>query len=549
MRRMSRGFTIIELLVVVSVIGILSTISFTGFNRYQADTRDSQRQSQATIIVEALEKYYDANGEYPGCPAITAAATSITTTLPGIDPKVLVTPQDPTVEDNSIKCQDMTSITGPDVFAYVGDGSTVCSTGASCLGFTLKYKQESTGTIASVNSRRQATLASSGDITDLSATTFSFNQVNLTWTAISGATSYNVQYATNAAFTGATTFTPAPTTNSVSVTGLTLGTTYYFRVQPATTSTTGNWSNTSSATTYTLNTPTGTAIADPSLPASKLDFSWNTVANATSYNVQYSTSSSMTSPTSIIGATNPTTVSGLSAGTTLYFQVKAVAAGYTSGWSTVASATTQVPTPTCTASTLNSNNQVTVNWNAVGIATSYTLQYSTDSGFSGATNVTGLTSTSRAVPGLNNGTTYYFQVEALVGATTSTWGACPSATTGVDGPTGYGWSADGYAVRNAANGTWIAYPGAGTWHSEGMTIYGSCSPGATVVTRLYAYYATASNGSPTGGALMDWTWNNQDRFFEGATSGYRVWWQGWVSCQVGSNRQGDVYLGNAGPYT
>lgn len=48
----------------IAVIGILATITVVGFGRYQADGRDTQRASDASIIVEHLEKYYRANGEY-----------------------------------------------------------------------------------------------------------------------------------------------------------------------------------------------------------------------------------------------------------------------------------------------------------------------------------------------------------------------------------------------------------------------------------------------------------------------------------------------------
>ncbi len=156
MTRTTSGFTIIELLVVITVIGILSQIGIANFGRYQTSTADSQRSSKAVVISEALEKFYDKNGEYPGCTAVTGAASVVTTTvLPGVDVLALLTPKSAAGDTNSIKCLDLTGAAGEaDIFAYVGNSDTTCTTGAACEQFTLKYKEEATGTIKSITSRR-----------------------------------------------------------------------------------------------------------------------------------------------------------------------------------------------------------------------------------------------------------------------------------------------------------------------------------------------------------------------------------------------------------
>jgi len=522
MRRMSRGFTIIELLVVVSVIGILATISLIGFNRYQADTRDSQRSSQATILAEALEKYYDKHGEYPSCTSITSDANTVTTAiLPGLQTDTLVTPQDPNVEDNSIKCQDLTT-SDPDIFAYVGDGSSICSTGNACLSYTLKYKEESTGTIKTLPSRRQTSICTSADISDLAATTFSFQQVNLAWTAVGGATSYNIRYSTNQTMTGATSFTPS-TTNSAQVTGLTLGTLYYFQVQPSTGSTSCNWSNTPSATTYTLDTPDGSAIPDPAAPASQLKLTWAAVTNATSYTVDYNSTGSvdgsgrLASPTTLTSvttpaATSPLVITGLTAGTTKYFKIKANAASYTSGWSAVDSATTTVPVPTGLVATTNSSTQITANWSTVSVATSYSLEYSTDSTFTSPAPTTTLTSTagrinsiaglSQAVTGLQQGQIFYFRVYALVGAVSSLASSSANATTTIDTPSAPSIAAyQPGAVRAYAAGWWVAFtgsPASGNWYYAYSNTGGSCPAGSYPVYQISARYNSPATTYYTG---------------------------------------------------
>jgi prepilin-type N-terminal cleavage/methylation domain-containing protein len=46
MKKSSNGFTIIELLVVISIIGILTTIGIVSFSSIQSGARNTQRSSR-----------------------------------------------------------------------------------------------------------------------------------------------------------------------------------------------------------------------------------------------------------------------------------------------------------------------------------------------------------------------------------------------------------------------------------------------------------------------------------------------------------------------
>lgn len=60
-----RGFTIVELLIVIVVIGILAAIIIVAFNGVQSRARDSDRIATLNQLQKALEMYYANEGRYP----------------------------------------------------------------------------------------------------------------------------------------------------------------------------------------------------------------------------------------------------------------------------------------------------------------------------------------------------------------------------------------------------------------------------------------------------------------------------------------------------
>jgi subtilisin family serine protease len=89
--------------------------------------------------------------------------------------------------------------------------------------------------------------------------------------------------------------------------------------------------------------------------------------------------------------------------------------------------------PTLSSPTNGATNQSltpTLTWLAATAATSYNLQVSTASNFSSPLiNATGITTTSRAISGLANSTTYYWRVSSTNTTSTSAWSAVRSFTT------------------------------------------------------------------------------------------------------------------------
>ncbi len=64
---MRRGFTLVELLVVIALIGILSSIALISFTGVQKQARDTQRKSDIRQYQLSLENFANKNGGlYPG---------------------------------------------------------------------------------------------------------------------------------------------------------------------------------------------------------------------------------------------------------------------------------------------------------------------------------------------------------------------------------------------------------------------------------------------------------------------------------------------------
>ncbi|MBI4094456.1 MAG: type II secretion system protein [Candidatus Liptonbacteria bacterium] len=66
MKKRASGFTLIEILIVVAVIGILASVVLVGLGPVQRQGRDTRRIADLRSVQTALELFFNKNGEYPG---------------------------------------------------------------------------------------------------------------------------------------------------------------------------------------------------------------------------------------------------------------------------------------------------------------------------------------------------------------------------------------------------------------------------------------------------------------------------------------------------
>lgn len=145
---LARAFTIVELLVVIVVIGILTSISVVSYNSIQVSTRDEQRKTNTLGVAAALEKYYAANSIYPSLNALIGqSAASVQTKLNLSNVSLLRMPKG---AENSIS-----NVAGIATLAYQSTDTNVsCTTGTAdgCKYFTLSWVSEKTGQTTVVES-------------------------------------------------------------------------------------------------------------------------------------------------------------------------------------------------------------------------------------------------------------------------------------------------------------------------------------------------------------------------------------------------------------
>ena len=119
--RNRKGFTLVELMIVITVIAILATIAIVSFTRVQKQARDTKRKAEIRSMTTALQAYYTEKQTYPnvspvtpGTPQVASVALTALTTPVNYMSTVPTAPLGSTGTNNL----DYTYITDTDGFKY-----------------------------------------------------------------------------------------------------------------------------------------------------------------------------------------------------------------------------------------------------------------------------------------------------------------------------------------------------------------------------------------------------------------------------------------------
>jgi prepilin-type N-terminal cleavage/methylation domain-containing protein len=152
LKQRQSGFTIVELLIVIVIIGILATLIIVTFSGIQQKARDTQRKTDINALQSHVEAYYAQKGNYPTLAQLNDDAWRHAN-MKGLDDDALTAPNQTTKPTAATATKD--------IYQYApthDDGTTACSSAdvntddPDCSKFTVSALQESDSTVFSKSS-------------------------------------------------------------------------------------------------------------------------------------------------------------------------------------------------------------------------------------------------------------------------------------------------------------------------------------------------------------------------------------------------------------
>lgn len=182
MRKQNKGFTIVELMVTITILLILTTLVVVRLISTQAGGRDQERETDILTIATGLEVYYQdgspdgsvPKGYYPGSNQVNAAALTVPpfhNFLDGVSKISFEAPDGPINGNVNFNAPQLTG-TNPDgsytdsevrgilnwypyVYQVLKRDNHHCFTATDCVKFNLYYLHEESNTVIKIRSKNQ----------------------------------------------------------------------------------------------------------------------------------------------------------------------------------------------------------------------------------------------------------------------------------------------------------------------------------------------------------------------------------------------------------
>lgn len=135
LKQRQSGFTIVELLIVIVIIGILATLVIVTFSGVQQRARDSERKTDINAVAGQLEAVYAKLGAYPTRDDVNDQAWRTANEF-RLDMKAFADPTNPGTQ---------TLAGAPAGGAYSYEATPGGCTSTTCTGYTLTATLEQSG--------------------------------------------------------------------------------------------------------------------------------------------------------------------------------------------------------------------------------------------------------------------------------------------------------------------------------------------------------------------------------------------------------------------
>jgi prepilin-type N-terminal cleavage/methylation domain-containing protein len=297
------GFTLVELLVVIAVIGILVGITIVSYGNWRRQSATTSLKNDLSNAATAMENYRTFNNGYP-----TIGSPTTLTALPMSLSTVLTT---------------YTQTPGDTITLTSTDGTNYCIDALNSGSFPSMpyYIDTITNTPTAGSCAARTNVPIPGVPTSLATSGITSSSITFSWTPSTNAVNYTLKCSTDSAFINnvqTSTISASPAT----LTSLNANSGYYCEINATDGAGTSAWSSYITASTL-IASPSGLVATGAS--TTQINYSWTASSGASSYTIQLATNSAFTTGVQTKSQTGTSgSFTGLTPSTQYYFQVQSV---------------------------------------------------------------------------------------------------------------------------------------------------------------------------------------------------------------------------------